>query len=89
MKTEHTPRPWCTSVGKSGLTFVKEDKKYICFMERDLMSKEELYANARLIAAAPDLLEFLEELLDAHKNHAFLIDFQERAEKIIAKAKGL
>jgi len=40
-------------------------------------------ANARLIAAAPDLLNVLEEMLDTG-----LPRNREKAEKVIAKAKG-
>jgi hypothetical protein len=85
-KIDFTPGPWWYD-GREIMTVPRGDIK-ICRIH-PVTQKDDGSANARLIAAAPDLLEFLEELLDDHKNHCFMIDFQERAEKIIAKAKGL
>jgi hypothetical protein len=54
-----------------------------------IVTLKDAHQNATLFAAAPELLEFIEELLSDHKNHCFSVDFEDRAEKLIAKAKGL
>lgn len=61
--TLHTPGPWIAE-GWLGLTVntqAEEGKATICAMPggRKGASKEELQANARLIAAAPELLDLL------------------------------
>ncbi len=47
---------------------------------------EEQKANARLIAAAPELLEVVEELVESAKNHR--IPLTGRARAVVAKVKG-
>lgn len=66
-----------------------------CDFEFVNRSKEELRANARLIAAAPDLLEALEMSLQAYdyghtgpKATIRIAKFEEKASAAIAKAKG-
>jgi hypothetical protein len=55
---------------------------------------EEDYANARLIAAAPDLLDALRDVLESAKlgleveDHPALRDIRKAARAAIAKAKG-
>lgn len=44
------------------------------------------YANAKLIAAAPEMLEGLQELLEDHKNGIGWLDFEERITALIEKA---
>lgn len=93
-KTSHTPGPWVhylhfivEKVDKD--TFLHNDNaKYICKFG-GLADKNK--ANARLIAAAPDLLEALE----AMTKHLSLLNWgaedykiQSDAELAIAKARG-
>ena len=58
-----------------------------------VISPEECMANARLIAAAPELLEALEELYhlidDAHDgDRVFTFELAQKAKAAIAKARG-
>tara|TARA_R110000823_G_scaffold2164_6_gene8926 strand:- start:4256 stop:4480 length:225 start_codon:yes stop_codon:yes gene_type:complete len=62
----------------------------ICQAPKCKQSKNKQWnANARLIAAAPELLEVLQEILDATAyDHGGPVSLYKKAEKIIAKAKG-
>lgn len=85
MKTQHTPGPW-----SSGLTVVWQEgsKKVICQCDKQFII-EETKANARLIAAAPELLEQLESLADAANRGSPDLDiYINDARRIIEKAKG-
>ncbi|MCA0214556.1 MAG: hypothetical protein LCH79_15430 [Proteobacteria bacterium] len=70
---KHTPGPWAFHLNKSDSLFVVRDKekRVICEMSWHSQSREfytlraESEANARLIAAAPDMLESIQKLLDA------------------------
>lgn len=71
MKTTHTPGPWEADVhmGRDGFTIADMIEPSICEMVSS-HSPEEVKANAHLIAAAPDLLDALdrlvEDLIEAH-----------------------
>ncbi|WP_309382015.1 hypothetical protein [Cerasicoccus frondis] len=69
MKTEiqHTPGPWTTTFGGAKQIAVIHQKggKYIAKVDGfPLRNLDEIETNARLIAAAPELLEALESLQD-------------------------
>ena len=62
---QHTPGPWTVSNEESPLDFqmevrVTSGEAQICYF---IESNNEAIANARLIAAAPDLLDALQELI--------------------------
>ena len=62
MEAQHTPGPW-----KQANTFVyalndRGFNRFTCIVQDAHTPLEELEANARLIAAAPDLLEALQNL---------------------------
>ena len=85
MKTQHTPGPWyqgCEEEPKSGDIYA-EDGSLIAeaFVNG---GQETLVANARLIAAAPDLLEALKTLVITRSAAKALPD----ATAAIAKATG-
>ena len=63
MKARHTPGPW--EVHGRQPTFVRANggKKHVANTD-SMGDDEENKANARLIAAAPELLESLREILD-------------------------
>ena len=75
MTTKHTPGPWMlrTTPTSAGLCHIVSAADWrIAFIYGDLIRKgvddalpkaQELAANARLIAAAPDLLEALREIM--------------------------
>lgn len=83
----HTPGPWIAKagIGRWNVTTASPPRTFnICSINSDRIEQE---ANARLIAAAPDLLEALKELLfdafeDAHP------DAVKRARAAIARATG-
>jgi len=90
----HTPGPWkigqhlpITSIGWS--VTIAEDGSAIAYVLGD--KNPELRANARLIAAAPDLLEALDDALHQMKQVCpgceQWIDWAQ-AEAAIARAKG-
>lgn len=66
-KAAHTPGPWhvyenCPAFDNSDVIFSAHvDDAIVCSIGGDLVGEK---ANARLIAAAPDLLDSLENLLD-------------------------
>jgi hypothetical protein len=89
MKTQHTPGPWHADTNVAGdYTQVKaHPNKFIC--EVDGREKEyQNEANARLIAAAPELLEALADLCyvvgHTYKDSKVFKD----ARAVIAKATG-
>ena len=63
---EHTPGPW--HVDSTGVITAKSATTFICdtrkTSRRFLPPNDEISANARLIAAAPELLAVLEALAD-------------------------
>lgn len=85
----HTPGPWSVEQNgfyKSAVTANKGLAHLTWKAGTDRMSREEIEANARLIAAAPDLLMALENLEnDAGQipDHAWKI-----VKAAIAKARG-
>ena len=100
-KTGHTPGPWKVKwAGKlvnmyGWCVYPDSIKSYLlpiawafpCDMEDDGKKTEE--ANARLIAAAPELLAALESLLSAAEEDGGDLDGPiEQAKAAIAKAKG-
>ena len=94
MNTKHTPGPWSEFGPGSPTVYGGDPTRRICVLDRQTgASMEECYANARLIAAAPDLLAALEKL---HRLHCGLDSWHEDAMAdawvnactAIAKAKG-
>lgn len=99
-KAQHTQGPWkydgdgfdsvaAQDFGTEGYTVMTDDCTPICEVD-GVVDDEEAEANARLISAAPDLLEALKELTEeAFKNMSggkgHLID---NAYAAIAKAPG-
>lgn len=91
MKTQHTPGPWnvseCGSIEFAD-GFLGEAYDFNGTTKTDLP----MMANARLMAAAPELLEFVEGVAEGLKtggNPGYLEDavafLEERAQHIIAK----
>ena len=97
-KDTHTPDPWRieTWVYQNGreVVTIQTDKDAIatvCNLWRDGdNSTFEVMANARLMVAAPDLLEALEKLCDMadEGDVAFWVAEWDKARAAIAKAKG-
>ena len=87
---KHTPGPWHVGM-KPGPIVYGEDGAQVAPLHVPMVPKEENRANARLIAAAPELLEALENLLEHVENRdalgAYWADPM-AARAAIAKAKG-
>ena len=69
--SKHTPAPWNFVLGPMGMTAEVEAPDWGCISVTKLFRSnpevaERQLANARLIAAAPELLEALRRLLDEH-----------------------
>lgn len=66
--SKHAPATWKYSLSDYGCSTVVRDKnnRIIAFVEMDVTRKtqDEDIANARLIAAAPELLEMVKELTE-------------------------
>lgn len=83
-KTKHTPGPW----GASG-TVVRADNGQGAVIAELGKVRDVNLANAALIAAAPELLRALEDLLAVHETKRNLAhDVWEAARAAIAKAEG-
>ena len=94
MSAKHTPGPWCFGYGVTdeygevfgvGVT-TKPDWTVVCVISKpgDVNSIDQ--ANARLIAASPELLEFVKEWLDRQGSDENYMTAKARA--AIAKAIG-
>jgi hypothetical protein len=69
---KHTPGPWAAELGRDGSFLIEADRQGVTGGLLVLASRnehpllaEQMHANARLIAAAPDLLEALQEMYQA------------------------
>jgi len=74
MTTQHTPGPWTYSLqaGKDTKHFIcaNQGKKRLALLDpEDRLMTDEIAADARLIAAAPDLLDALAEIANLLATH--------------------
>jgi hypothetical protein len=87
---KHTPGPW--NYDRSGYSlYVNSGRELVTALSMDGKRLETSEANARLIAAAPDLLEALKSViawLDAPDESAFSDSQLALARAAIAKATG-
>lgn len=96
---KHTPGPWRTADSEAGMPAIRSCEgapRTIALIDvrfPHLVSPEERLANARLIAAAPELLEALQACLvvlradsDSEEDNATEI---KQAQSAIKKAEGL
>lgn len=93
MKTKHTPGPWAAHVNEITETYEVQAPKapmghsHICNTDSLNVSHDTKRANASLIAAAPEMLEALEYLVNEVRmdispaRNVWIL-------KLIAKAKG-
>ncbi|MDT3468959.1 hypothetical protein [Stenotrophomonas maltophilia] len=84
--SKHTPGPWAYQEDSDAYTHIVRgpNNRFICQLAQ--VTSAEIEANARLIAAAPELLEALERIL---KGALSLPRFaEELARAAIAKATG-
>lgn len=87
-----TQREWEVAIGQilTGFRKVITSEKTICILEAtNFNSDEELEANAHLIAAAPELLEALQELVSCNNLHDGYHEKKLKGIKAIEKALNL
>jgi len=86
---KHTPGQWTTKIRQPGtmLTVENETGEYVCSLLGGNKHKQE---NARLIAAAPAMLEALRAVaaLANGQGRANLMEVAGQAQQIIAQAEG-
>jgi hypothetical protein len=96
MSTSHTPGPWEATIWEChALTTIRAKNRIIAECAGNGRYAKDCEADARLIAAAPDLLAALQDALEALSWHGGL-DFQNDAgqpvgdliRSAIARAKG-
>lgn len=88
MSNAHTPGPWTVSRGGW------DDNAHACYSLEGV--KDVRVADARLIAAAPDLLALLNEAVELQRNHygygislhVEMASWADKASAAIAKATG-
>lgn len=97
MKQQHTPEPW--EISKSGPRYsINAGDRHIamvsCYVRKDGDEEEENIANASLMAAAPELLDALEDLEKCYRggyqtcDDATIMAVREKARAAIKKARG-
>lgn len=98
MSAKHTPGPWSVYAPQFGFSAITEPDGKLIFglaagNAKERRGEAECAANARLIAAAPDMLEALERIVkvgihEIHDWRAVALRMQETALAAIAKATG-
>jgi len=99
MTTQHTPGPWHHKEGSVSVFAPDKPRRKICDTAWQTINVTEARANARLIAAAPDLLEALKRTVSRLESHTAEIETcdlphgtelaLEQARTAIAKAEQL
>lgn len=89
MNAKHTPGPWSEFGPGNPQVYGGDPVRRIAVLDRQTgASMDECYANARLIAAAPELLAALEGVRDFWAGGDCPEDLWEELTTAIAKAKG-
>jgi len=93
MLTQHTPAPWklsaSTMLCSNKKRIVTDSNKFICRIEGMDFTRNEDTANARLIAAAPDLLHCLHELTEWACTHTSPRDANSPHDLLIASRAAI
>lgn len=93
METQWTPGPWKVHGDETQPVFYVHGSNAVCDIRkpdgRFYRSPRETEANARLIAAAPEMAELLERIaLTPMQNAAHALDYIADARALLAKIKG-
>ena len=91
MKAEHTPGPWRVAYldcNRQSVVMGEHIEIATCWHHSVGSIEKEMHANARLIAAAPDLLEALNAVEGAYQCGADLNTVMDQVKSAIAKANG-
>ena len=84
---EHTLGPWYLSGGPDGLVYGADNTVILPHSATGFTSDTQM-ANARLIAAAPELLKALEYIVEQSRSHMYYYGYLHIAEQAIDNAKG-
>ena len=88
--TQYTSGPWHLGM-KPGLMIYGADSSQVADLRGDLLDKGEALANAKLISAAPELLEALQSLLRLQVRGHELQDrlqFSDTGRDVLAKCRA-
>ncbi len=89
--TQHTPGPW-VATGFEGIVVNDSKDRTLALAPGSSTNLEEMKANARLIAAAPDMLAALQDIMAESSrdddDHDVIATIQGVCRAVIAKAKG-
>jgi len=90
MTTTHTPGPWNVEISGDGsiIVFAGDRAMVGAPVIARLIDRPGSYADARLIAAAPELLAALRDLIAQYRSDIGPHGDFERYEDVIAKAEG-
>ena len=95
MGATHTPGPWTFEGGNNENCEVQADGTTIDLTRCDrntgnhVISRDEMEANARLVAAAPILMDACQQIMHLYKKDGHLLNFNVDIVRIaIAKATG-
>lgn len=93
MKTKHTPGPWRVGTpGPNGCYTVGTEQglmvAHVAHSANHLDQCEQAIGDARLIAAAPDMLEVLQTILNAEPSYSRIQQLKSTIRAAIAKATG-
>jgi hypothetical protein len=95
MSAKHTRGPWAAELGRNGSFSIEAERGGIANGLLVLASRNEhplmadqMHANARMIAAAPELLEALQRFLKAWEDDSDGAGAAKQARAAIAKATG-
>jgi hypothetical protein len=89
-ETKHTPGPWTCEVSEespNGLVLGRAGEDVVAEIQSNGQTATEVMANARLIAAAPELLGALEHMV-AVANWSTTIQSEEQFDAMIADAEA-
>ncbi len=89
---QHTPGPWMVEPDEDGLFLVVDESREMDYIYID-QQQDNREANARLIAAAPEMLAALEVVVESwtsqfERNGHLAPDWCKQARAAIAKATG-
>jgi len=91
MKNTHTPAPWRIEITDTGFRITHSDsalRSHVATLHEAALCEEhgDTFANAKLIASAPDMFDALQAVCDAYGDRDTLLMAQCKA--ALAKAKG-
>ena len=87
-KGEHTPGPWTAKIYERHHVVVIHSGAWDEVATVDLAAMPDAEADARLIAAAPDLLALLEKLIDIEGPQPGTGEWANEVQAAIKKARG-